>query len=1210
MMGRSLRRAAALIIFAVFAMWAVPTAKAQRSDDLETLNRQVERLYQGGKYAEATEIAERAVNLAEQKFGRDHPDVVMEINNLSELYRARGRYDEAELLYKRALAIDNKAFGPNHLSVGRDLNGLAGLYGTQGRYDEAELHYNRALAIAEKALGPDDPNVGTALNNLAWLYDKQGRYDEAERHYNRALAIAEKALGPEHPDVGRDLNNLASLYVAQGHYREAEPLYERARAIDEKALGPEHPDVGRDLNNLAWLYRAQGRYADAEQRMKRALAIQEKALGRDHPTVGTDLGNLAVMYRDEGRDSEAEPLMKRALAIAEKALGPYHTAVGTALGNLGQLYCAQRRYAEAEPLYTRALAIYEKALGPDRPDVAIQVNNLAELYRGQGRYDEAELLYKRALAIYEKALGPDHPNIGLTLNNLALLYQAEGRYADAEQRMKRALAIAEKALGPDHPTVSQYLNNLVGLYFPRGDWARAAEYWRHSTDIIKHRAQLGTFVVDQALTGKRRSEAELSSSRFWGLVKALSRLSSEEGTDTRLPSEMFETAQWAQSSEAAESLSQMAARGAKGDPKLPALVRERQDLVAEWQKRDAVHSASVAQAPNKRNAQAEAANIARLAAIDTRIADIDKQLVADFPQYFALASPAPLSVEDVQRLLDADEALVLFLETPEAKPTPEETFIWVVTKDGVRWARSELGKPSLAREVAALRCGLDLDDSWISLCSELFKVPYSALDYSSGKPLPFDLARANKLYKALFGQIENVIKDKRLLIVPSGPLTQLPFHVLVQSLPSDVSAVERSREVARLGVRFFNLTDDERKRLQLKGDSGVRIGQVLPDSAAEAAGLRPEDIVLSFDGAEFAIWQKLTEAIQAHAPGAKVQMNILRDGAELTVTATLGATTIREWIPRLLANGEGKSVAWLAREHAITVLPAVSSLKALRQYAKQSRATLPYIGFGNPLLDGEPAQFPDDGERAKLAREKHCDPLLAQSLASSLGAPHRTTRAIVWGDDELADIVHLKHQAPLPETADELCEVAHDLGVDPAINLYIGAKATEAELKQLSDDGTLAKYKIIHFATHGTLAGELSSSAEPGLILTPPNKATDTDDGYLTASEIAALKVDADWVILSACNTAGGDAKSAEALSGLARAFFYAGARSLLVSHWEVNSNATVKLITQAVAELKADPNIGRAEALRRSMLSMIAHGVHPAFWAPFVLVGEGSAAR
>ena len=180
--------------------------------------------------------------------------------------------------------------------------------------------------------------------------------------------------------------------------------------------------------------------------------------------------------------------------------------------------------------------------------------------------------------------------------------------------------------------------------------------------------------------------------------------------------------------------------------------------------------------------------------------------------------------------------------------------------------------------------------------------------------------------------------------------------------------------------------------------------------------------------------------------------------------------------------------------------------------------------------------------------------------------------------------------------------------------IRLGARATEAEIKRLSEAGELSKYRIIHFATHGALAGQVSGNSEPGLLLTPPDTATEGDDGYLSASEIAALKLDADWVILSACNTAAGGAEGAEALSGLARAFFYAGARALLVSHWAVYSDATVMLITGAVGRMAADKGVGRAEAMRQSMLALIDKGkvneAHPSYWAPFVVVGEGAAAK
>ena len=159
---------------------------------------------------------------------------------------------------------------------------------------------------------------------------------------------------------------------------------------------------------------------------------------------------------------------------------------------------------------------------------------------------------------------------------------------------------------------------------------------------------------------------------------------------------------------------------------------------------------------------------------------------------------------------------------------------------------------------------------------------------------------------------------------------------------------------------------------------------------------------------------------------------------------------------------------------------------------------------------------------------------------------------------------------------------------------------------------------MLHFATHGVLAGEsetiLKAKAEPALLLNPPNDGAtpaelEEDDGLLTASEVAQLELDADWVVLSACNTAAGEKGDAEALSGLARAFFYAKARALLVSHWYVNSEAAVKLTTGAFDALRADPRIGRAEALRRSMARLITAGrpdeAHPEYWAPFVLVGE-----
>jgi CHAT domain-containing protein len=301
-----------------------------------------------------------------------------------------------------------------------------------------------------------------------------------------------------------------------------------------------------------------------------------------------------------------------------------------------------------------------------------------------------------------------------------------------------------------------------------------------------------------------------------------------------------------------------------------------------------------------------------------------------------------------------------------------------------------------------------------------------------------------------------------------------------------------------------------------------------------------------------------------------------------------------------------RTTKWLVREHELTVLPSVSSLGTLRKVAPPAGADRPMIGFGNPLLSGS---GPEDAADASKAAGKTACPAAPVQVAASPWGKQRGIRAIALSGG-LADVAEIRMQLPLPETADELCGVARDLGVAPD-NIYLGPRATETEVKRLSQTGELSRYRVIHFATHGALAGQVSGSGEPGLLLTPPQKASAADDGYLTATEIARLDLRADWVILPACNTAASGTQGGEVMSGMAQAFFYAGTRALLVSHWSVFSDATRKLITKALSNMAADKSVGRAEAMRRSMLDLIDKGTplesHPAYWAPFIVVGEGA---
>jgi CHAT domain-containing protein len=253
--------------------------------------------------------------------------------------------------------------------------------------------------------------------------------------------------------------------------------------------------------------------------------------------------------------------------------------------------------------------------------------------------------------------------------------------------------------------------------------------------------------------------------------------------------------------------------------------------------------------------------------------------------------------------------------------------------------------------------------------------------------------------------------------------------------------------------------------------------------------------------------------------------------------------------------GDLAGAPWLVRRHAVSLLPAISALR-VAALARQRAAPRSVLAFADPVYDGAAAPA---------------------VLRSAL--------------------------APLPETADEARAVAASLGAGPEATLT-GAAASEAAVKAAGLD----QFRVLYFATHGLVAGDLAGGggaplAEPALALT----AGQGEDGFLTASEVAALSLNADWVVLSACNTAVGSDPDAEALSGLAQAFLYAGARSLLVSHWPVESKSAVALMSDTFARRAADPTLRAAEAQRQAALALMQRDgwAHPAYWAPFVLVGS-----
>ncbi len=906
--------------------------------------------------------------------------------------------------------------------------------------------------------------------------------------------MAQQAAPADEADA--HLSRSLQLY-ASGNCDASLPLSQKAATLLQARGDGQTANFATALVVQGLCHKRLQHVAEAERAYRQAIDIYESVQGPDGRDLAIAIDNLGSLYQEHRRYAEAEQLRLRALQIFRATLDPASPHIATTLQNLGALYLLQGRLPQAQNALELALDAAGKAYGAESRQAGVVADNLAGVYRSQQRFDQAEAMYLRAIASFERSVGGDHPDTALALQNYAIQLSETGRLADAEVRLKQALAINERLYGPSHGTIASALNTLVLQYLGERRWRDALEAARRAAAVAVHLAGRGK--------ASAPSEGGQGGSSFRRLVQAAYGLNAN---DPALMDEAYIAAQRALNTSAGQALSQMAVRHAAGGGALANLVREREDLIQEHENGDRLLIGAVAKAPSQRDRPGEAALRARLETIARRIDEIGSELSLRFPEYAALSRPEPLSIAATQALLQPGEALLQLLDLQAVGEMPEMAFAWLVTRTDAEWVRLPIGTDALARSVAALRCGLDAT-RWHGGDAKTCSVLVGRDPPTPGGPLPFNLEIAHRLYKELLGTLDAKIKDKHLLVMPSGALTTVPLSILVTEPP--------------------------------------------------AHAVPPE------------------------------------------------------------ADGYRKA-RWLGLRQPVTILPSVASLKGLRELAKSSRAAKPYLGVGNPLLDGEQTHAEFGAyfrQQAETARQKQrCSRVaLAKGIPTAVRTVGRFD-ALFRGRN--ADARTLRGLAPLPETADELCEIGRRLGV-PKREILLGAGATEGALRELSEQGRLADYGILHFATHGALAGELKGSAEPGLILTPPASdaadsadALERDDGFLAASEIATLKLDANWVILSACNTAAGSGDTAEALSGMARAFFYAGARALLVSHWEVDSEAAVKLTTRAFDALKSRPALSRAEAFRRSMRDLAENGAptdaHPARWAPFVVVGDGTA--
>jgi CHAT domain-containing protein len=991
--------------------------------------------------------------------------------------------------------------------------------------------------------------------------------------------------------VGR-LDEVVNRLVEQKRFGESIEPAREAVALLEQALGPADARVGLALNDLGWLETQAGDFASARPILERALRVREQALGREHEFVATTLENLAVVLRHERDYETARGLYERAIHIRERARGVNDLTVASALTSLAGVLGEEGDLLPIPVLLERALKIQEGALGPNHPVVAYTLVNLGQAMGATGRFDAVRPLYERALGIQTQVLGPDHLDLAWTLSSMASFARAMGDNGEAWALYNRALGIYMKSVDLKDPgMLSAYVQAadvraaMVSPVEARPvlEQALAATEEAQGSDSLEVASRL-VALGETLESGGQETEARKLYERASAIEEKT--LGSEHPTTAGTRTLLARMSLKEGDLETAKRLFENALR-----------VFERSLGLQHWFIGSTLGALAVVEerAGNLIDARLLHERVRRLL-LETE----EKNAQLNDRALFGLRTQRDESLRRYARVLSriAGSASLDQGEPPAARQA------FVVTEQLHRGAvqaalaRAAASASALDRALSRLvRDGQSLRYRQeaarrrleVVLAADVGQGGASAVAEAQEalQRINRDLTVATEKLRSKFPEYIELASPEPVEIEKVGSLLHddealLSFLALEEKLLVWVVRAGHEPVYRDFAVRrpdLVTLITRVRASLDQEGNADRLVGR-----------LRPFDVTGANE-----LFQKLIAPLHSELAGVH-QLIVVPDDVlvPLPFAALVTSSETGEFrkLAELYAAGAPltakqlksySSLAWLINDYAVTVLPSATSLRALRGLPHSNSAGAEkFVGFGDPVLNGR---------------------------GVSRGGP------MPGGHDAGSILDDIRRLNRLPGTRRELLAVARALGADPDKAVYVGSRATKPMVQKLNVEGRLERTRVVAFATHALTTGALTGLTQPALVLTPPATFDGQDDGLLKLNDILELKLPrADWVILSACRTAAGD-DSGEGLSGLARAFFFAGARSILVTHWSVEDRAAEALMSEVFSEFGRSQKVPPAEAVRRGMLKLMTRGTgstaywaHPFAWAPYFLVGEPQA--
>ncbi len=1211
--GRWLWRIALVLGIAVLPLPAAAQQLDSASD--EDIAARAESLSQPETYAEAVPYYEELVARYERQQILSEAEVVQWAKDLRTLYRELERDDPLIALDRRMLAVCRREQGPVSACETFWYQSLTADLKTAGRGAEAETAFIEWRAMAESGFGIASPEARQARWDFSFFLREEGRLDDAVALRESALAIEEEAYGIMAPDTVEHAGRLYEFYSAASRHEEAEALAKRFAAAHVADRGFDDFNTQLWRSRIAASKQARGDAAGA-LRVLEAMVAQAEGKPLKYP-FDTEMLRL---YEQLGRYEDAERLLLAQAAAFEATPGA--SSLESNWGTLAEFYGYRNRLSEAETYYLKIIAL-SAAEGDDMME-GLYRYGLADIYIRQGRLDDARAEFQK----YYDEFTPDgsfSTFAPAAVAGLARIYRLQGDAPRAEKLLLDVLALGQEPVAITelaslyvgqgrYDEARPLLDQLVAGRVPIGGYFVKTNYYEILADLYLAQGQAeDARSIYQILLGDAGGATQPASvlaaplrtkiaeaERQMGLFDL-----SDAGIDTALaafgpapdprdPAVLdllrIRARNFAARGQYAEARSLYARLCAvagtvlgEDHPTTIALMRER----AEAALGDADEAEAVAAAGTLVNALESRSRTAGTDSLSE--AELRREAALRADSYLAAGDILFLENERVpvretgfqavQRAMEtaASEAVIQAAVRRYAEREAKGLSGLIVEREGLQKAlvgnAAQFAGNLLLRGEEILQRRAQLTREKDAAATRIAEIDATIARSFPGyfdlvRPAPLDIAQAQALLK----------RDEAVLMIVPGPAGTHVFTITADRVEWRRSTWNETKinEVTRRLLWFAgaNVTVEDRDAFAWEREVG---------STSPLAFDRPT---------AFALYSELV------APSAAAL-----EGKRHLFIAAAGALSSLPFAMLVASPPEGRNddpaalreTDWLADRYAMIQLPSLQSLAMLRRKtAERPVRRTGFVGYGDPVL-GKPAA------RRGVAR-RSTDPQASVEAAYGSGVAAATA----------IDPARLRRLASLPGTGIELKAMAAALGAGGDA-LQLGANATETNFKRQR----LENVAIIAIATHGLMAGDIRGAVEPGLVFTPPEAGTTLDDGYLTASEVAELRLFADWVILSACNTASGDgSKGAAGLSGLARAFFYAGTDNLLVSHWPVRDDVASQLTVRTVEIQRANPALSRAEAFTRAMREIrmnpaddkgVDSWAHPNAWAPFTLVGDSA---